>query len=85
MSAIDEPLNTTEEQIVDSVNQQMEWPLTVNTTPAALRVIERAIRCELIVLRGKSTPQVDVELSNVANAIRAHLQRIAVEEDPLLK
>ncbi len=97
MSAIDRPLNATEEQILDEIRRTVEWPLTVNLTPGALRVVERAVRSDLIVMRGSITPQLNTELLNLANTIRAHMQHIAVdqkekaarlaavEDDPLLK
>lgn len=93
MSAIDRPLNATEEQILEEIRRTVEWPITVNLTPAALRVVERAVRSDLIVMRGSITPQLNTELLNLANTIRAHMQHIAaetalrkaVEDDPLMK
>lgn len=98
MTTLDKPVNATEDDILNAIRQTAEFPLSVNISPQALRFVERAIRSDLIVMRGSTnmSAAVNTELMNLANTIRAYLQHVAkdavttkvleaLEDDPLLK
>lgn len=57
------------------VIEQSHWPLETSLSLAALMVIETAVR-SLIPANYEATPELDTELENLANVIRAHLQHV---------
>lgn len=62
------------------------WPLEVSVSRAALIAVEEGIR--MVLPRGypNTSPELDAELNNLANIIRAHLQHapaptVSTDED----
>jgi hypothetical protein len=65
--------------------QTSHWPLETSLSPTALEEVENAIRYYMADTgRGKlKKDSTYIELSNLANNIRSHLQH--VQKDPLLQ
>lgn len=84
-------LGMSERAVLDCIQEATHWPLECSLTPAALAVVEVAVREHLKLYPMTHKPRVANELTNLTSVIRAHLQHIAadarraaVATDPLL-